>query len=139
MRLIGCSCQQAKCSILFYGTSIPVSRERQLWQKNYSIDCHTAIGLFFSDGSVNFDRYLAVLTNFFMPQFIAVGLPINTQWFMKQWARPLTAKVVLDFLYETFGRRVIYLRFPDAMTVDVSVHPTAQTVIRVIHFFCGAT
>jgi hypothetical protein len=48
-----------------------------------------------------------MLRNNFMPQLIATELPINTQWFMQDGARPHTANVVLDFLYESFGLRVI--------------------------------
>jgi hypothetical protein len=61
---------------------------------------------------VKSDHYLAVLHNNFMLQLTATGLPTNTQWFMQDGARPHTANVVLDFLYVTFGPRVISHRFP---------------------------
>jgi hypothetical protein len=52
---------------------------------------------------VNSDCYLAMLRNNFIPQHIATGLLINTQWFMQEAARPQTLNVGLHFLYETFG------------------------------------
>ncbi|KDR14426.1 hypothetical protein L798_11743 [Zootermopsis nevadensis] len=42
-----------------------------------------------------------------------VGLPMQTQWFMQDGARPHTANMVLDFLHETFDLRVISHRFPE--------------------------
>ena len=47
------------------------------------------------------------------PHLLATGLPIHTQWFMQDGARPHTANVVLDFLYETFNLRVMSHRFPE--------------------------
>jgi hypothetical protein len=52
------------------------------------------------------DHYLAMLYNNFMPQLIE--MPISAQWFMQDEARSYTANVIFDFLYETFGPRVIY-------------------------------
>ncbi|PSN56450.1 hypothetical protein C0J52_08367, partial [Blattella germanica] len=46
----------------------------------------------------------------FIPQLLATALPINTQWFKQDGARPHTANNVLDFLHEIFGTRVISLR-----------------------------
>jgi hypothetical protein len=60
---------------------------------------------------VNSDHYRAMLHNNFMLQLIATGLPIITQWFMQDGARPHTANVALDFLYESFGPGVISHRF----------------------------
>jgi hypothetical protein len=40
--------------------------------------------------------------NTFVPHFIATGLPLQTQWFMQDGARPHTANVILDFLHDTF-------------------------------------
>ncbi|PSN37262.1 hypothetical protein C0J52_24792 [Blattella germanica] len=53
-----------------------------------------------------------MLSNNFIPQLLATALPFNTQWFMQDRARPHTANIVLDFLHEIFGTRVISLRFP---------------------------
>ena len=38
---------------------------------------------------------------------------LYTQWFIQDGARPHTANVVLDFLYETFNLRVMSHRFPE--------------------------
>jgi len=54
-----------------------------------------------------------VLENSFIPHILATGLPIHTQWFIQDAARPHAANVVLDFLYETFNLRVISHRFPE--------------------------
>ena len=40
-----------------------------------------------------------MLENSFMPNILATGLPIHTQWFTQDGARPHTANVVVDFLH----------------------------------------
>jgi hypothetical protein len=46
-----------------------------------------------------------MLRNAFMPH-LATGLPLQTQWFMQDGAKPHAADVVLDFLHDTFDSRV---------------------------------
>jgi hypothetical protein len=72
--------------------------------------------------TVNSDRYLAMLQYNFMLQLIATGLPINTEWFMQDGARSHTVNMVLDFLYETFGPRVISHSFPGHMAIPQPRH-----------------
>jgi hypothetical protein len=47
------------------------------------------------------------LRNASVPHLLATGLPLQTQWFMQDGARPHTAKVVLDFSHDTFDSRFI--------------------------------
>jgi hypothetical protein len=56
---------------------------------------------------------LSMLCNTFVSHFLATGLPLQTQCFMQDGARPHTANVFLDFLYHNFDNHVISNRFPD--------------------------
>jgi hypothetical protein len=62
---------------------------------------------------VDSERYLSMLRNTSMPHLLATGLPLQTQWFMRDEARPHTANVVLDFLRDTFDSHVVSNKFPD--------------------------
>jgi len=77
-----------------------------------TVSTHGIIGPFFFDDTVTKERY-KYLENSFIPHLLATGLPIHTQWFMQDGARPYTANVVLDFLYETFNLRVMSHQFPE--------------------------
>jgi hypothetical protein len=60
----------------------------------------------FFEKTVNSERYLRVVRNTYVPQFLATGLPLQTQWFMQDGARPHIVNVVLDFLHDIFDLRV---------------------------------
>jgi hypothetical protein len=70
-------------------------------------------GLFFFVDTVTKEQYKDMLGNSFILHLLATGFPIHTQWFLQDGARPHTANVVLDFLYETFNFRVMSHRFPE--------------------------
>lgn len=95
--------QRSAVVLLFHETKSIVT----VWA---AISSHGLIGPF--EEIVNSERYLSMLRNNFIPQLLATALPFNTQWFMQDGARPHTANIVLDFLHEIFGTRVISLRFP---------------------------
>ena len=78
-----------------------------------AMSSHGIIGPFFFNDTVNSVRYNDMLLNFFIPQLLARGLPMNTQWFMQDGARPHTANLVLDLLHENFENRVMSNRFPE--------------------------
>jgi hypothetical protein len=44
--------------------------------------------------TVNNERYYSMLRNTFVPHLLVIGLPLQTQWFMQNGARPHTANVV---------------------------------------------
>jgi hypothetical protein len=83
--------------------------------ENYSIGRHlkswTARSNFLWE-TVNSERYLSVLHNTFVPRLLATHLPLQTQWFMQDGARPHTANVVFNFQHDTFDWHVISNRFP---------------------------
>jgi hypothetical protein len=56
---------------------------------------------------------ISILPDTSVPHRLATRLPLHTQWFMQDGARPHTANVVLDFLHDTFDSRVISNRFRD--------------------------
>lgn len=78
-----------------------------------AMSSHGIIGPFFFDDTVTSQRYLDMLRNQFFPQLMAKSLPMHTQWFMQDGARPHTANVVLDFLHERLGLNVMSNRFPE--------------------------
>jgi hypothetical protein len=59
-------------------------------------------GPIFFEQTVNSEHYLSTLHNTFMPHLLATGLPLQTQWFMQDGARPRTVNIVLDFLHDIF-------------------------------------
>jgi hypothetical protein len=48
-----------------------------------------------------------------LPHLLAIGLPLQTQWFVRARARPHTENVVLYFPHDTFDSPVISNRFLD--------------------------
>jgi hypothetical protein len=54
-----------------------------------------------------------MLRNTLVPNLLATGLPLQTQWFMQDGARMHTANVLLDFLHDAFYSHVILNQFPD--------------------------
>jgi hypothetical protein len=48
-----------------------------------------------------------MLRNTFVTNHLATGLPLQTQWFMQDGAKPRTVNVILDFLHDTFDLYVI--------------------------------
>jgi hypothetical protein len=53
-----------------------------------------------------------MLSNTVVPPLLATGLPLQTQWFMQEEARPHTENVVSDFLHDNFDSLVISNRSP---------------------------
>jgi len=102
----------------FWATELPHTLHEE---ENYgakvnvwtTISTHGIIGPFFFHDTVTKERYKDMLENNFISQLLATGLPIHTQWFMQDGARPHTAILVLDFLYETFNLHVMSHRFPE--------------------------
>ena len=80
-----------------------------MWTTNST---HGIIGPFFFDDTVTKERYKDMLENSFIP-ISWQQVSLYTQWFMQDGARPYTANVVLDFLYETLNLRVMSYRFPE--------------------------
>lgn len=102
-----------------------------------AISSHGLIGPFFFEKTVNSDRYLTMLRNNFVPQLLATALPINTQWFMQDGARPHTANIVLDFLHEIFNMRVISDRFPNRFHGGQSWPPHSPDLNPCDYFLWG--
>ena len=50
---------------------------------------------------------MEMLQNNFIPQLYATRLPMETQWFMQDVTHSHTANIVLDFLHDHFGDRVV--------------------------------
>jgi hypothetical protein len=74
-----------------------------------------------------------------MLQLIATELPISTQWFMQDGARPQTQLMWYFIFYmKSLVPEWFLIVFLDAMIVDRSGHSTVQTLISVI-FFCAAS
>jgi hypothetical protein len=70
-----------------------------------------------------------------MTQLLATGIPMRTQWFMHDVERPLTAKVVLDFLHQTSGETVTSV-WHSTMTVDTPGH-LSVTILFPANFNLG--
>jgi hypothetical protein len=83
-------------------------------------------GVIFFEETVSSERYLIMLHNTFVPQLLATGLPLQTQWFMQDGARPYTENVVLEFLHDTFDSRVISNRFPDRFICGQNLTPNSS-------------
>jgi hypothetical protein len=62
----------------------------------FAISSHGLLGPVFFEEAVNSDGYLSMLHNTFVPHFLAIGLPLQTQWFMQEGARPHIANVTLS-------------------------------------------
>lgn len=64
---------------------------------------------FFNDAgnaiTVNEDRYRSMLTDFFLPELVRLGL--NKMWFQQDGATWHTANLTIDLLKETFGNSII--------------------------------
>lgn len=64
--------------------------------------------------NVTSQSYITLLENDFIPALIGIGDNcLNEDWFMQDGARPHTANVVLDYLNEFFGNRIISNRYPE--------------------------
>jgi hypothetical protein len=72
-----------------------------------TVSSHRLLGSIFFEETVNSERYLSMLCNTFAPHLIVIGLPLQTQWFMQDGARPHTENAVPDFLHDTFNLHVI--------------------------------
>jgi hypothetical protein len=100
------------------------SRESASCTENYIVVHHlklwTARTIFFEE-TVHSARYVSMLRNTFVPH-LATDLPLQTQWFMQDGARPHTANVVLNFLHETFDSYVNSNRFPNRFECGQNWH-----------------
>jgi hypothetical protein len=74
-----------------------------------------------------------MLPDNFVPQLTAAEVPINAQWFMQDGGRRHTANVVLDFLNETSGPKVIF-HFPGCHDCG-QVWPPHGSVTYLCDFF----
>jgi hypothetical protein len=74
------------------------------------ISSHGLLGSIFFEETVNSEYYLSMLHNSFMLHLLATDLPLQTQWFVQDGARPHTANVVLHFLHDTFDLCAILLK-----------------------------
>jgi hypothetical protein len=74
------------------------------------------LGPIFFEETVNSECYLSMLHNTSVPHLLATVLPLQTEWFMQDRARPHTANVVLDFLHDIFNSRVSSNWFLDNFT-----------------------
>jgi hypothetical protein len=78
-----------------------------------TVSSHGLLGPIFFEETLNSERCLSMLRNPFVPHLFATSLPLQTQWFLQDKARPHTADVVLDFLHDISDLRVISNRFPN--------------------------
>jgi hypothetical protein len=62
-----------------------------------AISSHGLLGPIFFEQTVSSERYLSMLHNTSVPQLLATGLLLQTQWFMQDGARPHTVNVVWTF------------------------------------------
>ncbi|PNF21227.1 hypothetical protein B7P43_G04190 [Cryptotermes secundus] len=68
--------------------------------------------------------------NTFVPQLLATGFLLQTRWFMQDAARPHTANVGLNFLYDIFNWRLISDRFLIISNVDQTVMDLRALLIQ---------
>ena len=91
--------------------------ERPLHSEKVTVWCALSslgiIGPFFFADTVNSERYLSLLRTKFMPALQRLGYNIHEQWFMQDGATPHTANIVLDYLSENFGERVLSRKYPE--------------------------
>jgi hypothetical protein len=66
------------------------------------ISSHGLLGPIFFEETVISVCCLSILFNTFVSHLFAIGLLLQTQWFMQDGARLHTANVVLDFLHDIF-------------------------------------
>lgn len=128
-----------KQNVRFWAREVPeVLHETDNYGEKVSVWCaissHGIIGPFFFNDTVNSARYMDMLENTFLPQLYTTRLPMETQWFMQDGARPHTANVVLDFLHEHFGHRVMSNRFPERFQ-EGSIWPPHSPDINPCDFF----
>jgi hypothetical protein len=100
----------------------------------------TSLGLLgpvFFEETVTSERCLRVLRNTSVPHLLATGLPLQTQWFMQDGARPHTVNVVLDFLQDAFDSRVISNRFPDRFASRQNWPPNSPDLNPCDYFLWG--
>jgi hypothetical protein len=98
-----------------------------------AISSHGLLGPIFFEETVNSERYLSMLHNTFVPHLLATGLPLQTQWFMQDGARPHTANVVLDI----FVSRVISNRLPDRFARGQNWPPNSLDLNPCDYFLWG--
>jgi hypothetical protein len=103
-----------------------------------AISNHGLLGQIFFEETVNSERYLSMLCNTFVLHLLATGgLPLQTQWFMRDGGRPHTANVVLDFLHDIFDSHVISNRFPDHFACGQNWPPNSPDLNPRDYFLWG--
>lgn len=68
------------------------------------------IGPFFIEQTINSERYKTLLENDVIPELIEKGL-IDDHWFQQDGAPPHSTNMILDYLRDNFGDRVIARNF----------------------------
>ena len=90
--------------------------ERPLHSEKVTVWCamssHGVIGPYVFSDTVNSERYLSLLRTKFIPALRKQPQGIQNAWFMQDGATPHTSSVVLDFLHNTFGDRMISRMIP---------------------------
>jgi hypothetical protein len=100
-----------------------------------AISSHGLLGTICLEETVSSECYLRTLRNTSVPHFLAAGLPLQTQWFMQDEARPQTANVVLEFLHDTLDLRVISTQFPDRLACGQNWPPKSPDLNSCDYFF----
>ncbi|KAJ4441976.1 hypothetical protein ANN_11840 [Periplaneta americana] len=93
-----------------------------------AISNHGIISPIFFEETVNQVRYKIMLKSSFIAHLMAKDLPMETQWFMQDGARPHTANTVLDYLHEMFDLRVMSHRFPEQHGCDKMWPPRSPDI-----------
>ncbi len=98
--------------------------ERPLHSEKLTVWCamssHGVIGPYVFKDTVNSQRYLSLLKNKFVPALRKRTENMQTVWFMQDGATPHTSNIVLDYLHETFGDKVISRRYPEVKDLGQS-------------------
>jgi hypothetical protein len=102
-----------------------------------TISSHGQLRPIFFEETVNSERYLSVLRNTSVPRLLATGLPLQTQWFMQDGARPHTANVVLVFLRDIFDSLVISNQCPDRFKCGQNWPPNSPDLNPFDYFLRG--
>jgi hypothetical protein len=102
-----------------------------------AISSHGLLGPIFCEETVNSERYLSMLRNTFVPHLLVTSLPLQSQCFMQDGARPQAANVVLDFLHDTLDSRVVWNRFPGRFACGQNRPPNSPDLNPCDYFLCG--
>ena len=78
-----------------------------------AISSHGVIGPYVFTDTVNSERYLSLLKNKFVPALRKRAANMQNVWFMQDGATAYTSNIVLDYLHEIFGDKVLSRRYPE--------------------------